>query len=68
MSLNMTIYGHREVAKEIYDLFSLASQSDSPSTEHGNLSANLPESRIASQELQDKPGKAKFHHSLSLNC
>lgn len=59
MSLNMIIYGGREVAKDTCDLFSMESQSDSPSAEHGNLSAHLPRSRLASQGLEAKPGKVR---------
>ncbi|KAI5277545.1 Protein Dennd6A [Manis pentadactyla] len=59
MSLNMMIYGGREVAKDTCDPFSMESQSDSPSAEHGDLSAYLPRSRLASQGLEAKPGKDK---------
>lgn len=47
------------MTKEICGPFSVQSQSDSPSTEYGNLRARLPRSRTAAQGLRAKPGKAE---------
>lgn len=59
MSLNVTIYGGREVTKEICDLFPVEHNSDCPSAEHSNLRAHLPRGRIESQRLQANPRKAR---------
>ena len=59
MSLHTTVSGGRQVTKEICGPFSVQSQSDSPSTEYGNLRACLPRSRTAAQGLRAKPRKAE---------
>lgn len=54
------------MTKEIRDVFSVESQPDSPSAEHGTLGAHLPEEGLtsgAASQAGRGPGKAGFHHS-----